>query len=39
MLLFREKFFRLQRDLIEDDQITYFEAEPALPSDLADVTA
>jgi hypothetical protein len=34
MLLFREKFFRLQRDLIEDDEITYFEpdvvAEPQL---------
>ncbi len=29
MLLFREKFFRLQRDLIEDDEITYFETDPA----------
>ncbi len=29
MLLFREKFFRLQRDLIEDDEVTYFETEAA----------
>jgi len=29
MLLFREKFFRLQRDLIEDDEITYFETDAA----------
>jgi hypothetical protein len=29
MLLFQERFFRLQRDLIEDKQITYFESEAA----------
>ena len=29
MLLFREKFFRLQWDLIEDDEITYFETDAA----------
>jgi len=29
LLLFREKFFRLQRELIEDDEITYFEPDPA----------
>jgi hypothetical protein len=34
MLLFREKFFRLQRDLIEDDEITYFEPEAVAESPL-----
>ena len=28
MLLFRQKFFKLQRDLIDDKDISYFEAEP-----------
>ena len=27
LLLFREKFFKLQRDLIADDEITYFEPD------------
>jgi hypothetical protein len=27
MLLFREKFFRLQRELLEDNSISYFESE------------
>jgi hypothetical protein len=39
MLFFREKFFRLQRDLSEDDQVTYFEAESPLVHDVADVPA
>jgi hypothetical protein len=28
MLLFRQKFFKLQRELLEDKSITYFETEP-----------
>jgi hypothetical protein len=39
MLLFREKFFRLQRDLSEDDQVTYFEAESPLVPNMAGVPA
>jgi len=37
MLLFREKFFRLQRDLSEDAQVAYFETEPLVSSDVPDV--
>jgi hypothetical protein len=33
MLLFRQKFFKLQRELIEDKEIRYFEAEAELPED------
>jgi len=29
MLLFRQKFFKLQRELIEDKDISYFESEGA----------
>ena len=39
MLLFRQKFFRLQRDLIEDDQITYFEPEETPKNDAVDMAA
>lgn len=35
MLLFQERFFRLQRDLIEDKQITYFESEAVAEPTLA----
>ncbi len=31
LLLFREKFFKLQRDLIDDDEITYFEPDASAP--------
>ncbi len=31
LLLFREKFFKLQRDLIDDDEITYFEPDASTP--------
>ncbi|HSV64157.1 MAG TPA: hypothetical protein VLH83_12510, partial [Chthoniobacterales bacterium] len=37
MLLFREKFFRLQRDLSEDAQVAYFETEVPVLSDPVDV--
>jgi hypothetical protein len=30
MLLFQERFFRLQRDLLEDKQITYFESDTSV---------
>jgi hypothetical protein len=33
MLLFQERFFRLQRDLIDDKQITYFESDATVDSD------
>jgi hypothetical protein len=29
MLLFRQKFFKLQRELLEDKEIRYFESEGA----------
>jgi len=35
MLLFRQRLFKLQRDLIEDEQITYFESEAAAEPTLA----
>jgi Histidine kinase-, DNA gyrase B-, and HSP90-like ATPase len=33
MLLFRQRLFKLQRDLIEDEQITYFESDGTVQSD------
>ena len=34
MLLFRQKFFRLQHELIEDKDIRYFESEaPTWPAE------
>ncbi len=44
ILLFRQKFFKLQRDLREDNQITYFESEhdaesqPTSPTEQIGVT-
>ena len=39
MLLFQERFFRLQRDLIEDDQIMYFEPEETPKNGAVDMAA
>jgi hypothetical protein len=39
MLLFQERFFRLQRDLIEDHQITYFEPEESPKTHAVDLVA
>ena len=38
MLLFRQKFFKLQRDLIEDKDISYFEADVELSRDGSSVS-
>ncbi len=35
ILLFRQKFFQLQRDLREDDEISYFEQEDDLENQIA----
>ena len=37
MLLFRQKFFKLQRDLIDDKDISYFETEAERSEDKSTV--